>query len=120
MRGLELAAAGVLGAFALRSAVHWGRRPFESTDVVDHLLYALFVVCRVGLWGVLAGWFALLALLREPASGDYAAERAFVDAQRERQIWMAALFVLLGGVQFASTWFLGRRRRGDDPVSRRP
>jgi hypothetical protein len=110
MKGVELAVAAALAALAIRSAVHWGRRPFEGLDVADHLLYALFVACRVGLWGVLATWFALLALVREPSAADYAAERGFVDAQRMRQIWLAAFFVLLGGVQFAATWFLGRRR----------
>jgi hypothetical protein len=114
MRGVELAVAVVLGALALRSGVHWGRRAFESRDVADHLLYALFIVCRVGLWAVLATWFALLAMIREPSTADYAAERDFVDAQRTRQLWLAALFVLLGGVQFAATWFLGRRRGAAD------
>jgi hypothetical protein len=115
MRGAELAVAVVLGALALRSAVHWGRRPFEGTDVADHLLYALFVVCRVGLWVVLATWFALLALVEEPTTAGYAEERQFVEAQRARQVWLAALFVVLGGVQFAATWFLGRRRDGSEP-----
>jgi hypothetical protein len=114
MRGVELAAAAVLGTLALRSAVYWGRRPFEGSDVADHLLYALFVVCRVGLWAVLATWFALLALVEEPSTAGYAAERDFVEAQRARQVWLGALFVVLGGVQFASTWFLGRRRGGTD------
>jgi hypothetical protein len=114
MRGAELAVAIVLGALALRAGVHWGRRPFEGRDVADHLLYALFIVCRVGLWAVLATWFALLAMIREPSNADYAAERDFVDAQRARQLWVAALFVLLGGVQFAATWFLGRRAGGTD------
>jgi hypothetical protein len=109
MRGVELAVAVVLGAFALRAAIHWGRRPFASSDVTDHLLYALFVVCRVGLWAVLATWFALLALVEEPATASYAAERDFLDAQRTRQVWLGALFVVLGGVQFAASWFLGRR-----------
>jgi hypothetical protein len=114
MRGVELAVAVVLGALALRAAVYWGRRPFESSDVTDHLLYALFVVCRVGLWAVVATWFALLALVDEPSTADYAAERDFVDAQRTRQVWLGAIFVVLGGVQFAASWFLGRRRDRSD------
>jgi hypothetical protein len=116
MRGVELAVALVLGVLALRSAVHWGRRPFEGRDVADHLLYALFVVCRVGLWAVLATWFALLALVEEPATADYATELRFVEAQRARQVWLGALFVVLGGVQFAAAWFLGRRRGGSEPT----
>jgi hypothetical protein len=114
MKGVELVVAAALAALALRSAVHWGRRPFEGLDVADHLLYALFVACRVGLWGVLATWFAFLALVHEPSAADYAAERDFVDAERVRQLWLAALFVLLGGVQFAATWFLGRRHGRPD------
>jgi hypothetical protein len=114
MKGVELAVAVVLGALTLRAGVHWGRRPFDGADITDHLLYALFIVCRVGLWAVLATWFALLALIREPSTADYAAERDFVDAQRTRQIWLAALFVLLGGAQFLATWFLGRRRASAD------
>jgi hypothetical protein len=116
MNGVELAIAAVLGTLAVRSAVHWGRRPFESSDVIDHALYALFVVCRVGLWLVLATWFVVLGSAREPT--DYAAERALLDAQRTRAVWLATLFVVLAGGQFATAWFLGRRRNADDPPAR--
>jgi hypothetical protein len=108
MNPLELAIAGVCAALGLRSAVHWGRRPFESSDVIDHLLYAFFVTCRVGLWAALATWFALLGFAHEPV--DYAAERAQVDAQRSQAILLAAVFVVLAGGQFATAWFLGHRR----------
>src|SRR5206468_2086247 len=55
----ETAVAVVFGAFGARSAAHWFRRPFAGTDATDHLLFALFVLGRVGLWWSLAGLFAI-------------------------------------------------------------
>ena len=76
MRGVELAVAVVLGGLAVRSAVHWGRRPFEGADVADHLLYAL--VHRVSRRAVAGARDVVrrARLRRRPATADYATERA--------------------------------------------
>ena len=107
MRWPQAAFAIVFAALAIRSAIHWARRPFASRAVKDHLLYALFVVSRVGLWASAAAWFFLTAL-QQPDVADYDAERATADAARAHYWWIAAILVVCAGVQFASTWFLGR------------
>ena len=61
MKLVEAILAGVFVLLGARSLVHWLRRPFEGGDVVDHVLFALFVTGRVGLWFALAGVFALYA-----------------------------------------------------------
>jgi uncharacterized membrane protein len=63
MKVLEMVAVVVFTALGLRSAWYWIRRPFASREVADHLLYAMHVTGRVGLWFALAGGFALVLLL---------------------------------------------------------
>ena len=108
MRWPGVALAIVFAALAVRSVIHWARRPFASTAVADHLLYALFVVSRAGLWASLAAWFFLTAQ-EQPDVADYQAERASVDAARARFWWIGAIFLVCAGVQFVASWFLGRR-----------
>ena len=43
MRIVELTIAGLLVLGGLRAVWYWSRRPFEGTDVTDHLLYALYL-----------------------------------------------------------------------------
>ena len=108
MRWPGVALAIVFGALAVRSAIHWGRRPFASPAIGDHVMYALFVVSRVGLWATLAAWF-LLTSQTQPELADYQAERASADAARLRFWWIGAIFLVCAGVQFVTSWFLGRR-----------
>jgi hypothetical protein len=112
VRPLEAAIAGVFALAGLRSLVHWIRRPFESSDVRDHLLFALFVTARAGVWFALAGMFLVYATvatvdpvtgLRVPAEG-----RAFVDSVQAYD-WLFLIPVVLGAIQFVTGWFLGRR-----------
>jgi hypothetical protein len=74
----------------------WSRRRFEGTDLTDHLLYALFLTGRVGLWFAFAGLFALYAV-----SGSVRA------AQRFR--WYLLVIVVLSALQFLGGQLLGRR-----------
>jgi hypothetical protein len=70
---LELVIAGLFVAGGLRSLWVWSRRGFEGTDLVDHLLYALYVTGRIGLWFAFAGFFVGWALVEDPdAFGVYA------------------------------------------------
>ncbi len=98
----------VCGALGVRSLVHWIRRPFDSTDPRDHVLYACFVTGRVGLWFSVAGLFLLYALTDTQG-------RAFVDDVREYD-WFLLVFIALSAMQFVAGYFLGHRsgRTGDD------
>jgi hypothetical protein len=101
MRILEVALVAVFGSLGLRSLVHWTRRPFESRDARDHLLFAMFVTGRVGLWLALAGIFVLYALTETQG-------RAFVDDVKAYD-WYVMVFVVLAALQLVAGYFLGRR-----------
>ena len=61
MRTVELVVAGLFVLGGVRAIWYWSRRPFEGTDVVDHLLYALYLTGRIGLWFAFAGLFLIYA-----------------------------------------------------------
>jgi hypothetical protein len=108
VRPFELAVAGVLGLAGLRSLWVWTRRRFEGTDVVDHLLFALFLTGRIGLWFSIAGLFLLYA------SVDTRGRAALDELEPHR--WFLAVPLALAGLQLVAGWFLGRRRPdGSDP-----
>jgi hypothetical protein len=94
---LEIGLAVLCSLGGIRSLWVWSRRPFESRDPVDHLLYAAFVTARVGLWFSVAGWFVLYGYLTE-TGGSLARFR-----------WYLAVPLVLGGVQLLAGYFLGRR-----------
>ena len=101
MKAFEIAMVALFGGLGVRSFVYWTRRPFDSRDPRDHLLFALFVTGRVGLWFALAGLFLLYALTNTQG-------RAFVDDVR-RYDWFVMVFILLAAAQFVGGYFLGRR-----------
>lgn len=108
MRPFELAIAGVLGLAGLRSLWVWTRRRLEGTDVVDHLLFALFLTGRIGLWFSVAGLFLLYASVESQG-------RAALD-ELEPFRWYLVVPLSLAGMQLVAGWFLGRRRPGaSDP-----
>ena len=108
-------AAGLL-AMGVRSLVHWIRRPFDSNDARDHLLFAAFVVGRVGMWLSLSGFLLLSATLKDPnGSGAYLQGRAFTDYFRDRFWWYPLTFVVFLVMQFVAGWFLGHRHEAQDP-----
>lgn len=98
---VEIVAAVVFAALAVRSLVYWVRTPYESTRASDLALYALFVTGRVGMWLVLATAFTLYALTETRG-------RAFIDDVSEYR-WLYVVFLALGALQFATAYFLGRR-----------
>ena len=104
MRIVELGIAGLLGLAGLRSLWTWSRRGFEGTDVVDHLLYALFVTGRAGLWLSLGGVFLI------SASIDVRGRAALDELERFR--WYLIVPLVLVSMQFVAGWFLGRREPG--------
>jgi len=100
----ETAVAVVFGAFGARSAAHWFRRPFAGTDATDHLLFALFVLGRVGLWWSLAGLFAIYAAVSSHLKG-----MAFTDEIKTRFWWCPVIVLVFASLQFVASFLLGRR-----------
>ena len=94
---LVLAALFVAGG--VRSIVYWLGRSLDSDRFSDHLLFALHVTARVGLWLAFAGGFAAIALLDEP----------------ERFRWFGVVPVVLGAVQLGTGVALARRGGPDEP-----
>jgi hypothetical protein len=101
MKVIEIVLITLFGALGIRSLVHWIRRPFESPDARDHLLFAMFVTGRVGLWLALSGLFVLYALTNTRG-------RAFTD-DVQRYDWFVMVFVILAALQVIGGYFLGRR-----------
>ena len=63
MSALEYSLAGLFALAGVRSFVIWIRRGFEAADTLDHVLYALHLMARVGLWFAFAGFFAIYGSL---------------------------------------------------------
>ena len=101
MKAVELTIAGLFLLGGLRSLWVWSRRPFEGTDVVDHLLYAAFLTGRVGLWLSFAGLCAI------SASVDARGAAALDELEPFR--WFLIVPLVLAAVQLLAGWFLGHR-----------
>lgn len=114
MRIIESAAAVVLAALGARSVVYWARRPFAAQDLTDHVLFALYLTGRAGLWFAFAGAFLIFGSI--DAEG-----RAFADEAADRR-WYLMVILGLALLQMVAGYLLGRRgARGsaggsDDPV----
>jgi hypothetical protein len=105
VRAVELAVAIVFIAGGLRSIWVWGRRPFQGTDVVDHILYALYLTGRIGLWFAFAGFFLIYASI------DVQGRAALDELARYR--WYLIVPLALAAIQLGAGWFLGRRGPSD-------
>ena len=97
---MELVAAVVFGLLGIRSLIHWLRRPFESDARRDHVLFALFVVSRAGLWFALAGLFLLYATVDTLG-------RAFSEDAGEFA-WYFILIMVLAALHLVTVFLLGR------------
>lgn len=100
MSAAELVVAAVFGLLGIRSLVHWLRRPIESGARRDHLLYALFIVARAGLWFALMGLFLLFASVETQG-------RAFID-DAARFNWYYVVLAVPAALQFVTGFLLGR------------
>jgi hypothetical protein len=101
VRVVELSLAVMLATAGLRSLWKWSRRRFEGTDVVDHLLFALFLTGRVGMWLSLAGLFLIYA------SVDTGGQPALDELEPYR--WYLIVPLVLAAMQLVAGWFLGNR-----------
>ena len=100
MNVVEVVVAAVFGLLGVRSAIYWLRRPLDSDVRRDHVLYALFVASRVGLWFALMGLFLLFASVETQG-------RAFID-DVARFNWYYIVLAVPAGLQFISGFLLGR------------
>jgi hypothetical protein len=107
VRVVELVIAALFILAGLRSLWVWSRRSFEGADVVDHLLYALYLTGRIGLWFSVAGIFLISASIDVEG-------RAFLD-EVGRFRWYIMVPLLLSAVQFLAGYALGRRSP-DEPM----
>lgn len=101
MRVVELVIAALFILGGLRAIWVWSRTPFEGTDVVDHLLYALYLTGRIGMWFAFAGFFLLYASIGVQG-------RAALD-ELSAYRWYLLVPLVLGVMQLIGGWFLGRR-----------
>ena len=97
---MELVAAAAFGLLGIRSLIHWLRRPFESDARRDHVLFALFVVSRAGLWFALAGLFLLYATVDTQG-------RAFSEDAAEFS-WYFIVIMVLAALHLVTVFLLGR------------
>jgi hypothetical protein len=101
MKWFELVVAAVFAALGVRAAVRIARQPFVGEDLTDHLLYAMHVTGRVGLWFT----FALIFLVFGTSDAQ---GRAFGDEMRDQR-WLLGVVLVMGALQFLGGYFLSRR-----------
>ena len=113
MKIAEAIAAAVFAAMGVRSLAYWLRRPFETADLRDHLLFAAYLTGRIGLWFSIAGLFLLLSV----DSGTRFARGSGVEFAHyaSRYGWYVMVFATLSAVQLLAGFFLGRRAHGAGP-----
>ena len=99
-----LAVAFVSGG--IRSLWRWSRRGFVGSDLADHVLFALYVTGRVGLWFAFAGFFLIAATIE--ATGVAAAEELATYR------WYVLVPLVLATLQLVAGVFLGRRPGAGD------
>ena len=114
MTPVSLIPVAVFVALAIRSAVHWLRRPLDSTDPRDHALFALFLVARVGSWLLLAYWCYGLAVVNGRVRDETLGTRSVPDELRAAYGWVAVAFFAACGIAFLASYFLARRDPGRD------
>ncbi len=103
---LELVVAGLFVLGGLHAVWYWGRRPFEGTDVADHLLRGL--TSLVGIRAVVR----LRGVLPTYASIPVQGRAALDDLEAYR--WYLMVPLVLAAMQLLGGWFLGRRSPADE------
>jgi hypothetical protein len=100
---VEIVVASILALVGLRTLVVWSRRPFESRAIADHVLYALWIVAKAGLWFALAGVFVISATIHHQG-------RAFLDDWSSYR-WYVLVPIGCAVVQALTAYALGRSDR---------
>ncbi|MFM7718863.1 MAG: hypothetical protein ACKO8G_05150 [Actinomycetota bacterium] len=105
MRVVEYALAALLAAGGVRSLVRWAGRGFAARDAADHVLFAVYLTGRIGLWFAFAGFFLIAASV----SGTGVAAAEELGASR----WFLLVPLVLATMQLVAGVFLGRRGGAD-------
>jgi hypothetical protein len=103
---IEAILAVAFAAGGIRSLWRWARRGFVGSDLTDHVLFALYVTGRVGLWFSFAGFFLIAATIE--ATGVAAAEELATYR------WYLLVPLVLATMQLVAGVFLGRRPGAED------
>ena len=104
MTVFEVTVAGLFALLGVRSLVYWAKRPLDSRSVRDHLVYALWLTGRVGLWFAVAGIFAISASIG--AEDDV----GFIT-QWDRYRWFILVPLGLAAIQVIAAQLLRRSPR---------
>src|ERR1700726_1738970 len=102
MRIFELVMASAFGVMGLRSLVVWGRPPFDSRAVGDHVVYVLWILGRAGLWFSIGGIFLISATIHVQG-------RAFLD-EWNRHRWYIMVPLGCAVLQAITSYALGRSK----------
>ncbi len=92
MNVLELVIGGILALLGARSLAHWFGTTFETTSLLEQLLFTLNLTARVGLWFAFAGFFVGYAVIDDLNWFD----------------WYVFVLIGLAGVQLLTTVLLAR------------
>ena len=106
MKIFEIAMLVLFCLGGVRSLFSWSRRPLQSADLVDQLLYALYLTGRIGLWFAFAGLFLIYASIEVQG-------RAALDDLEEFR-WYLLVPLVLAAMQLLGGWFVGRRSPADE------
>ena len=108
MTVVEWILAGLFGALGFRSLVYWLRRPIGATSLREHVLFAVWLTGRAGLWFAVAGIFALTASITAQEEGGLRG-RAFYD-EFQAYRWYVLVPIALAAMQLVAAVMLGRSR----------
>ena len=106
MTVVEWTLAGVFAALGMRSLIYWLRRPLATRSFREHLLYALWVTGRAGMWFAVAGVFVISASITAEERGGLKG-RAFLD-EFGRYRWYILVPLALSMMQLVAGIALGR------------
>ena len=102
MTAIEWGLAALFGLLGLRSIVYWLRRRLAARSLREHVLYALWLTGRAGMWFAIAGIFVISASI-ETSGGPYVDE--FYDYR-----WYIFVPITLAAMQLVAGLSLGRAR----------
>ncbi|HEX8099953.1 MAG TPA: hypothetical protein VF660_07105 [Actinomycetota bacterium] len=99
MKVVEVVIAAILILLGVRSLLHWLRTHFDAATTGEHLLFAVHVTARVGVWLALGAAFLGYALVDRP----------------QDLTWFVVVPLILAGTQLLTAIVLGRQPSRPSP-----